>query len=156
MPLIYAITSKPHWKALSGRLIPWGKMRSDVSCPAADKQTVLRTETFTLESLCGRYIHNVKFLFIFLLEHFFFPSARASGGYSCQLMLPAEVIKFIWLQWDQNEAVTGGLRKWSRKCLGPENHVLMRSLQTAQLGMIGVHLISHFYRHLKPVGLTWE
>ena len=42
-------------------------MSTGVSCPAADKQTILSTETFTLESLCGRYIHNVKFLFIFLL-----------------------------------------------------------------------------------------
>lgn len=29
-----------------------------------------------------------------------------------------------------------GLRKQFRNCLGPENHVLMRSLQMAQLGMI--------------------
>lgn len=49
-----------------------------------------------------------------------------------------------------------GLRKQFRNCLGPENHVLMRSLQMAQLGMIEVHLISHFYGHLKPMGLPWE
>lgn len=49
-----------------------------------------------------------------------------------------------------------GLRKQFRNCLGPKNRALMRSLQMAQLGMIGVHLISHFYRHLKLVGLTWE